>query len=394
LPATSWKLYQRGIVAIVGIGQVGYRSAIPELEYKELDYEAAVRACDDAGINPREEIDTFVHAQEDMWEGYSITSEYSPDQVGAALRTICTVPGEGLQALVNAWMHIATGYFDTAMVVSHGKPSEIISINEVREYALDPVYERPLKINPLVQHAFEASSFMQEYKLSREALAYVVSKNKRNALRNPRAAYPTNITREDALNYEEEISPLTRLDIAQYADGAVVILLASSRRAKKITDNPVYIRGVGWASQTSSLLLKDYKTFPHIREASRKSLEMAGIRRPRRQIHLAEVEDKVSYMELQSLLAYGIFEGKELKQVVKRGLTERDGEIPVNVSGGALGMGNLLEATGLARVYEAVLQLRGEAGQMQLDRADVAVVNACREAPASTCVSLVLSTEP
>ena len=384
----------RSRVAIVGVGQAGYRPAIPEAEYKELGFEAALRACDDAGINPREDVDTFVHTQEDFWEGYSITSEYSPDQVGGALRTVCTVTGEGLQGVANAAMHIATGMFEVALVIAHGKPSEIITMGDVRLLAYDPVYERPLGFNYLIHPALEAKAFLKKNNLTREALSYVVSKNRRNAVGNPRAACPANITQEEVMRHEEIISPLSRLDIAQHADGAVAIILAEARRARKMTDAPVYIRGVGWASQTSSLSLKDYHGFPHIREAAAKCLKMAGIRNPRRAIDFAEVQDRYSYMELQSIIASQLYGEKEIKQVVKKGLTERDGDKPVNPSGGSLGMGNILEATGLARLYEAVLQIRGEAGPLQLDESDTALVTSCREPPASTCTALILSSEP
>ncbi|HID05121.1 MAG TPA: hypothetical protein EYH45_06925 [Candidatus Caldiarchaeum subterraneum] len=384
----------RSRVAVVGIGQVGYRSAITELEYKEMDYEAAAKACADAEIDPRKDIGSFVHAQEDFWEGYSITSEYSPDQVGGALRSVCTVTGDGLQAFVTAFMHIVSGVSEVALVVSHGKPSEILDMNKVMQLALDPVYERPLGINHLTPYAFEARAFLDKYRLGREALAYVVAKNRRNALRNPRAAYPIDMNKEDILMHGEEIPPLSRLDVAGYADGAVVVILADARRARKMSEVPVYVRGVAWASETSSLSMRDYYGFPHVRYAAKKSIEMAGVRRPGREIDLAELEDRVSYMELQSVVAYGFFQDRELKQVVNRGLTEMGGDVPVNVSGGALGMGNILEATGLARLYEAVLQLRGEAGQNQLDEAEVAVVNSRREPPSGTCTSVILSTEP
>ncbi|MEM2975944.1 MAG: hypothetical protein QW821_05960, partial [Candidatus Bathyarchaeia archaeon] len=128
-------------VAIVGVGCVGFRPIMPELSYKELMFEAAVKAYEDAGgINPREDIDVFVTCAEDYLEGFSIFDEFVPDQLGAALRHLFTVSGDGMLGLATAYMLIKTGYFDTVVVEAHSKPSDILTYMDIVQFGLDPIF--------------------------------------------------------------------------------------------------------------------------------------------------------------------------------------------------------------------------------------------------------------
>ena len=88
-------------VAIVGVGHAGFAPITSGLSYKEQTFEAALRAYDDVGINPRKDVDSFVAVSEDLWEGTSIFDEYVPDQIGAALRPVHTVSADGLYAVAD-----------------------------------------------------------------------------------------------------------------------------------------------------------------------------------------------------------------------------------------------------------------------------------------------------
>ena len=103
-------------VAIVGVGQTQFRATTPGVSYKELMFEAATRAYADADLDPRRDIDSFVCCSEDLSEGTSIFDEYVPDQIGAALRPVHTISGDGLQGLAAAYMQILTGAFDVVAV--------------------------------------------------------------------------------------------------------------------------------------------------------------------------------------------------------------------------------------------------------------------------------------
>ena len=134
-------------VAIVGVGTTGFRPITPDVSYRELIFDAARKAYSDAGIEPSE-IDGFVTAAEDFIEGYSIADEYCPDQIGAVLKPTHTVPGDFIQAMATGVMMIMTGAFKTVAIESHSKASNIKNVDEVTGFAMDPVYNRPLRESP------------------------------------------------------------------------------------------------------------------------------------------------------------------------------------------------------------------------------------------------------
>src|SRR5947199_7009574 len=137
-------------VRIIGIGMTASRPSTPEYNWKELMSEAASRAYADAAIDPREEVDSFITCAEDYSEGFGIFDEFVPDQLGAALRPTCTVSGDGLQGLANAWMQIQTGLIDVAVLEAHSKASDILTLEGVIEHAPDPLWKKPPAAHPLV----------------------------------------------------------------------------------------------------------------------------------------------------------------------------------------------------------------------------------------------------
>ena len=125
-------------------------------------------------------------------------------------------------------------------------------------------------------------------------------------------------------------------------------------------------------------------------QSAARAYKMAGVRNPATYFDLAEVDDTYSYKELQSLEALKLAAKGKAGKMVESGAFDRDGRLPVNASGGSLGVGHLLEATGLHRVLEAVLQLRGQAGRLQIQRAKKAVVQSWRGIPTATGAVAVL----
>ena len=116
---------------------------------------------------------------------------------------------------------------------------------------------------------------------------------------------------------------------------------------------------------------------------------MAGIKNPRKEIDLFEIDDTYAYKELQHLLALGVFENPG--EATRKGVTAREGEVPVNASGGSLGVGHLLEASGLYRVAELVIQLRGEAGARQIKNARTGMAFGWRGVPTTSGAAAILS---
>src|SRR3990170_7498305 len=120
---------------------------------------------------------------------------------------------------------------------------------------------------------------------------------------------------------------------------------------------------------------------------------IAGIRDPRREIDFAEVDDTYSFKELQHLEALGLFGSGRAGPATVEGATARDGDLPVNGSGGSLGVGQLFEASGGQKVIEVVAQLRSEAGPRQLKKAKTGIAQSWRGVPTGTGAVVVLSRE-
>jgi acetyl-CoA C-acetyltransferase len=369
-----------GDIAVVGTGSTKYAPDTAEWNWKELMYDAASKAYQNAGLNPRKDIDSFVTCAEDYWEGFSIYDEFVPDQLGAVMRPTCTVCGDGLQGLAVACMQIMSGMASVVAVESHSKISDLLTYNDVVLHAFDPVYNKPLAGHPYYVAGMEMNRFLDKSGNTERQCAGVVSKNLGNALKNPRAAYGKNVSVDDVMASEQMFSPAKDMDISKLADGSIVLVLARADKAKEITDNPVWIKGFGWNSGTPWLEGRKWHKAKYAKKAAKMAYKMAGI--GPKDIGFAEVDDKFSYKELQHLEAVGLAEKGEAGKDLEAGRFSADGDLPVNVSGGSLGCGNLIEAAGLHRALEVVLQLRGDA-DIQLD-ANTGLAQSWRGVPTST----------
>ncbi|MGH2682269.1 MAG: thiolase C-terminal domain-containing protein [Actinomycetota bacterium] len=380
-------------VAIIGVGHAGFAPITAGLSYKEQTFEAALRAYDDAGIDPRRDVDSFVAVSEDFWEGTSIFDEYVPDQLGAALRPVQTVSADGLYGIATAVMLIRSGAAGVVVVEGHSKASDILTLGHIHQFALDPVLNRPLDVSPHAVAGLEMTSYLDATGTTEEQCALVVEKNRRNALDNPRAAYPTEVAAEDVADSEPLWWPLKRLDVAARADGAIVLVLAEEGRARDLTDVPVWIVGVGWSSGSPTLESREWGAADYVGAAADRAYRTAGVSSPPRDVDLAEVDDLYSYRELMSVEALRLAHPGEAGPLLEEGSFARDGELPVNVSGGSLGQGNLFEANGLAKAMECVLQLRGEADERQVEGAGVAVAQSWRGVPTTSAAVAVFASD-
>ncbi len=378
-------------VAIVGAGCTGFRPVTPGQSYKEMVYEAAMRAYNDAGVDPRRDVESFVTVAEDFHEGTSIFDEYTPDQIGAALKPVHTITGDGLHGLATAYMLVRTGQFDIVAVEGHSKASNIKTLSEVSAYAQDPILNRPLKLNSHFIAGLEMNRYLFETDNTREQCAAVVVKNRFNALSNPLAPYGANLSLQDVLSGPVLSWPLGLHEAAGHADGAIVMVLASEDKASALTDKPIWVLGAGWNNDSPSLENRDWAHAIYAEEAARMAYRQAGINNPLEAIDVAEVDDTYAYKELQAIEALGFCRAGEAGTLTLEGFTASDSGMPVNVSGGSLGMGNLLDATGLSRAYEIVLQLRGEAGAHQVEGVNVGLAQSWRGVPTTSGAVLVLA---
>ena len=370
-------------VAVIGVGSTDFKPVTPDLSWKELMFEAAIRAFEDAGIDPRKDVDSFITCAEDFWEGFAIFDEFTPDQLGAALRPMHTVAGDGLQGLANAYMQIKTGLFEIVVVEAHSKISDLLTYEDVALLAFDPVYEAPLGGHPYYVAGLEMREYLEWTGTTEEECAAVVAKNLRNALCNPLAPFGAAISPDDVMGSPYLFDPLKKMEIAPLADGAIVFVLAEGELARRLVQEPIYLEGIGWWSESPWIGSRPAAA-EYARRAAEMAYQQAGIKNPLMEIDLVEVDDRFAYKELQHLEALGLARPGEAGQLVREGALGRDGELPVNVSGGSLGMGDCVEAGGLQRALEIILQLRGEAAGRQVEEAEVGLALSWRGVPHGT----------
>lgn len=376
-------------VAILGIGASQVDSVTSGVSYKEIMYQAAVRAYADAGIS-HTEVGSFITMAEDFLEGTSIFDEYVPDQLGAVQKPVHTLSADGLSGLAAGCMLVQTGAFDLVVVEGHSKFSNLQNPEVITAMAMDPIYNRPLQAHPVAVAGLEMQRWLYETRTTPEDCARVVVKNRKNALYNPWAVYGADLGIMDVRTSPPVAEPLHELDIAQPADGAFVLVLGSESRAKEVHHSPVWIEGYGFAGDSPTLESRDWTRAVYAELAVEQAYRMAGVTHARHDLDFAEIDDQYSYKELMHLEAAQIASRGQAAQLLNMGVFDRDGDFPVNPSGGSLGMGYLLEATGLARVYHAVQQLRGEAGPMQLPRARRCLVLSWRGVPTSFGAAVIL----
>ncbi len=219
-------------------------------------------------------------------------------------------------------------------------------------------------------YAMLARAHMARYGTTREQLAKVAVKNHANGLLNPHAQYHLKVTVETVLGSTLVADPLRLLDCSPITDGAAALVLASDDWAKAhAKGRPVVkITGSGMATDSISLAQRDdLSELKAVRLAGERAYQMAG--RAPKDLHVVEVHDCFTIAEIMATEALGLFEPGGGGPAVERGLTAIGGRVPVNTSGGLKAKGHPVGATGVAQVAEIVSQLRGEAGQRQVQGA-------------------------
>jgi len=257
--------------------------------------------------------------------------------------------------------------FDTCLVVTSEKMSTCHPHPQGAFLTIfDHTTEQPLKPTLIWIFALEMNRYMTTYGITKEQIALVSVQNKRNALDHPAAQVAEEVTVEDVLNSEVLAWPVHRLDISPASDGAAAVILASEDVAYRYTDKPVWIDGVGWNLDTAYWATRDLYYPRYLEKAARMAYDMAGIKEPAREIEIAEPYDPFNYKMLHHMEGLLLAPRGKAVELVEKGVTARTGDRPMCPSGGALGVGNPISATGLMKIIEIFLQLRGEAGKRQV----------------------------
>lgn len=377
-------------IAIVDVMQTKFESAKTHVNYAELVNGVVKKLFEKTGITHKN-IDNIVSASSDFWDGRTISDIPIQDSVAAHNKPEAKVSSDGTFAVLYGMMRILSGQYRTALVVAHSKGSEG-SPRLLENAAFDPVYQRHLGVDLVVASALQARAYMEKFSISEEELALVPVKALKNALKNPFAQRAGNISVSDVMKSRYKAEPLKELDLPPVSDGAVALLLADEKTAKKLTKKPVWLKGIGHNQDGYYLGDRELTESRALRLAAKKAYKMANIQNPLKEINVAEIYDGASYQELLWCEMLGFSEEGKGIELIKNGTTETGGSLPVNPSGGCLSAHAVI-AAGPARVAECVLQLKQEAGEHQIEGVKTALAHgAWGPAGQSHCV-IVMSSE-
>jgi acetyl-CoA C-acetyltransferase len=356
-------------VAVVGAGMTKFVRRALETP-KELAWLATKAALDSAGMTLGQIGCVVEGSAPDAFDGLHQKGEYLADGCGGFKKPYlrCYVGGgTGVYAIAQGWFHVASGLFDTAIVVCEEKMSTCQPHPQGAFLTIfDNFTEQPLKPNLLWIFALEQNRYMARHGITNQEIARVAVKNKHNALGHPAAQLGAELTVEDVLSSEVMAWPVHRLMVSPTSDGAAAVVLAAEDVAKRITDKPIWIQGVGWCLDTAYWTNRDLYYPEYVEKAAWMAYRMAGIREPHKEINIAEPYDPFAYKELHHLEGLQLAPKGQAPKLLADGVFDRDGDLPATPSGGLLGVGNPIAAAGTMKICELFWQLRGEAGARQV----------------------------
>jgi len=358
-------------VAVIGAGMTLFRRRLLETG-RELSFEASAMALEAAGMERKDVESVVVGSAPDAFDGVHMKGEYlleGAGGIGVPTSRVYVGGGTGVFSPIGGWWHVASGLFDTCMVVAEEKMSPLHPHPQYAFWSIfDHTLERPLGVTLLWIFALEMRRYMHAYGIKEEDIALVAVKNKLNALDHPCAQLGGKITVDDVMRSERLVWPVKRYDVSPPSDGACAMVLASEEVARRYTDDPVWIDGVGWNVDTQYWTNRDLCYPEYLERAARMAYKMAKIEDPRKDLDFAEVYDPFDYKELHHMEGLMLADKGGAPRMTRDGVTQRDGDFPVNPSGGLLGVGNPIAAAGLMKVCEVFWQLRGEAGRRQVKK--------------------------
>lgn len=364
-------------VAVVGVGQSAFGRHY-EGSIRELAFEAYREAMLDAGLSAKDigALVVCVTAEYDKQRSpAAIIAEYLGllPQSTFVVENACASGTTGIRvgySLVKAGLH------DIVLVLGFQKMSELAS-SEVQERmgrATDIMWESPFGSMMPACYALYAQAHFAKYGSGPDDLALIRVKASKYGALNPKAYFRKELTFEEASAGPYISSPLRKYDCCANADGASCVILARAEVAKEIQKKPVWIAGLGSATSSASLTGRESLTnLLCAREAARQAYEVAGVGPA--DIDVAEVHDCFTIAELMAYEDLGFAPEGKGQTLIREGETYIGGRIPVNVDGGLLSKGHPVGATGGSQVRTIVLQLRGEAGEMQVPGAEIGLVH-------------------
>jgi len=380
-------------VAVVGVGKTAF-GAFPDRDLRSLAVEAGQKALRDANLRPAA-VEAFYLGN---FAGPSfIGQNHLAPYVGAGLG-ISGVPATRFEAacassgaaFFHAWSAVAAGIYDVVLVggVEKMTSQPTPRVAEILAGAGDMSGEMRAGATFPALFAMIARRHMYQYGTKREQLAAVAVKNHANGAKNPLAHMRKVITIEQALAGKPVAEPLTVYDCSLVSDGAAAVVLVAADRAAEFSSKPVHVLGI---SQTSDCVAMDEKeditTLRAVRSSAEKAYRMAGVSAA--DIQFAEVHDCFTIAEILSYEDLGFVRKGEGGPYAQSGATCLRGERPVNASGGLKSKGHPVGATGVAQICDVAVQIRGEAGDLQVKRNEIGLAQNLGGSGATSVVTIL-----
>jgi acetyl-CoA C-acetyltransferase len=372
-------------VAVIGVGQSsfvrGYEGSI-----RELAFEAFREAMQDAGITQKN-VDASVFCSAPEYDKQRSPAGVLAEYLGLIpqptfyVETVCSSSSTGVKV---GYSMIKSGLHDIVVVLGFQKMSEITSAESQERMGrgADIQWESPFGTMMPAYYAMYAQAYMAKNGLTYDDLTGVRVKSATYGTVNERAVYRKGVKPQDfdPNNPEGKLAPMVASplrvgDCCANADGSSCIILASAEKAKALSKKPVWILGIGAASEAVNMAGRpDFaKGLSVGYKAAEQAYKMAGI--GPKDIDIAEVHDCFTIAEIMAYEGLGFAKPGEGKELIRAKETYKEGRIPVNVDGGLLSKGHPIGATGGSQMRTIVLQLRGEAGQMQVKDPEIGLVH-------------------
>jgi len=369
-------------VAIIGVGQSAFVRGYPG-SIRELAFEAFRECMQDAQITTKD-IDASIICSAPEYDKQRSPAGVFAEYLGLTpqptcyLESLCSSSSMGLRF---AYTLIKSGLHDMVAVIGFQKMSEISSAESQERMGrgADIQWESPFGTMMPAYYAMYARAHMAKYGTTSEDLALIRVKAATYGQINEKAVYRKPVTFEMFSDPESPMSgpvssPLRVGDCCANADGSSCLILASEEKAKAFCKKPVWVLGLGAASTSVNMAGRDLFTGLTVGEqAGEQAYKMAGI--TPKDIDVAEVHDCFTIAEMMAYENLGFAKPGEGKELIKSKETYREGSIPVNVDGGLLSKGHPIGATGGSQIRTIALQLRGEAGDMQVKDPDIGLVH-------------------
>ena len=361
-----------GVIGI-GHGKFGRR----EVTVQELAFEPFREALEDCGLHQKD-LDALIVGSSPEYHRQRSLSGVVAEYLGMNPKPTFLVEAacaSSSAALATADAYIRAGIYDTVAVLGVQKMLELSTpeILALMGRVGDVQWESGFGTTFPGYYAMFAHRHMHEYGTTREQMAAVAVKNHHYGAKNPNAMFQKEVTAEKALASRMVASPLTLYDCCANADGAACMIVTNEETAKK-ADTPIWMAGLGSATAPMSVLRREkLSEIPSAIDAARNAYKMAGIEP--KDVDVADVHDCFTIAEILAYEDLGFCEKGGGGKMIEEGETHIGGRIPVNVDGGLKSKGHPVGATGVSMAVEAVKQLRGEAGERQVDGAEVALMH-------------------